>query len=122
MAERNIIAYFKTPGQAEEAAKQLKNLGVEDVRIDRFSAFPGGSADELMNPLTGNISSQAEMTLGSISGHDAGVLLSADVGASGMSDGGQGTISGRDVVLAAVVDEGIWEQSRQMVRGSGGLV
>ncbi|CAA7600449.1 Hypothetical protein DEACI_1102 [Acididesulfobacillus acetoxydans] len=122
MSERSILAYFKTPHQAERAADQLKSLGITDVRVDRFSAFPGGSADELMNPLTGNINSQAEMTLGTITSHEAGVLASADVGASGMSDGGADTSSGRNIVLAAVLDEDLFEQARDLVHGQGGLV
>ena len=31
MSERNILAYFKTPDQAQQAASQLKALGISDV-------------------------------------------------------------------------------------------
>lgn len=123
MGERNILAYFKSPEQAHEVASQLKSMGIDGVAVDRFSAYPGGSMDDLMNPITGRISSQARMTLGDgILNRDAGVLASVDIAASGMSDGGQNAISGRDIVLAAVVDEGVFEQAREAVRQNGGLI
>lgn len=123
MGERNILAYFKTPEQAQAVADQLKSMGIAEVAIDRFSAYPGGSRDDLMNPITSKLSSQAEITLGNgLAGHDAEVLASADNAASGMSDGGRNAISGRDIVLAAVVDDNVFEQARQVVRENGGLV
>ena len=122
MAERSILAYFRTPEQAQQAAAALRNLGVEDLQIDRFSRDPGGSVDQLVNPLTGNMSSLADMALGDVSTRDVGVLMAADLGASGMADGTPSVVSGRDIILAAVVDDSLFEQSRDAIRSVGGLI
>lgn len=122
MAERNILAYFKTPEQAEQAAAQLKSMGIGDVQVDRFSKYSGGSEDRLINPLTGQISSLSDLTLGDISTRDIGVLTAADVSASGMSSGGETSVSGRDVLVAAIVDDAQYDQAVQIVRTGGGLV
>ncbi|SPF56591.1 conserved hypothetical protein [Candidatus Desulfosporosinus infrequens] len=93
-----------------------------DIRIDRFSQYPLGSTDQLTNPLTGDTPSQATLTLGASTGRDTGILTSTDVCASGMSDGGQDPITGSDILLATVVDESIFEQTRQLIREGNGLV
>ena len=122
MAEKNILAYFKSPEEANKVAEKIKNLGVMDVKIDRFSKYPLGSADQLTNPLTGDTPSQATLTLGANAGRDTGILASTDVSASGMSDGGQDPITGRDILLATIVDESIFDQARQLIREGDGLV
>lgn len=75
-----------------------------------------------MNPLTSDTPSQATLTLGANVGQDSGILLSADVSASGMSDGGQDPITGRDIILGAVVDKAIFDKCRQLIREGDGLV
>lgn len=122
MGEKNIIAYFKSPEEAGKVADQLKSLGVDDVQIDRFGKYPLGSADQIMSPITGQISSQATLTLGASGGRDTGILASADVSASGMSDGGDNPITGRDIVLAAVVDQSVFDQAVKFVKEADGLV
>lgn len=122
MAERNILAYFKSPEEADKVAEKIKNLGVMDVKIDRFSKYSLGSADQLTNPLTGDTPSQATLTLGANAGRDTGILASTDVSASGMSDGGQDPITGRDILLATIVDESMFDQARQLIREGDGLV
>ncbi|WP_018213539.1 hypothetical protein [Desulfitobacterium hafniense] len=121
MAERNILAYFNTVEQAEVIANRIKDLGITDVQIDRIHKFSEGTADHLMNPLTGQIGSLADLTLGS-GGGDAGPLMAADTSASGMSDGGGTAASGRDILLAAIVDESQFEQLRQEIRAQDGLI
>jgi hypothetical protein len=39
-----------------------------------------------------------------------------------MSDGGSDVITGRNVLLTAVVDERVYEQALAVVRESGGMV
>ncbi|MEM5817100.1 MAG: hypothetical protein AAGU16_04460 [Desulfitobacterium hafniense] len=121
MAERNILAYFNTVEQAEVIANRIKDLGIKDVQIDRIHKFSEGTADHLMNPLTGQIGSLADLTLGS-GGGGAGPLMAADTSASGMSDGGGTAASGRDILLAAIVDESQFEQLRQEIRAQDGLI
>ncbi|HHY26646.1 MAG TPA: hypothetical protein GX523_07835 [Desulfitobacterium dehalogenans] len=121
MAERNILAYFNTVEQAEVIANHIKSMGIKDVQIDRIHKFPEGAADHLMNPVTGQIGSLSDLTLGDISG-DVGPLTAADTSASGMSDGGGTAVSGRDILLAAIVDESQFEQLRQEIGEQGGLI
>lgn len=122
MSNKNILAYFKSPEDANKAADEIKNLA-SYIKVDRLSKYPLGSADKISNPTTGDIPSQATLTLGANSGHrDTGILASTDVSASGMSDGGQSPITGRDVLLAAIVDESVFEQARQLIHKGDGLV
>lgn len=120
MSEKNILAYFNTQEQAEQIANRLKSLGV-DYQIDRVHRYPEGTADQLMNPVTGQIGSLSDLTLGDMSG-DVGPLTATDTAASGMSDGGQNSVTGRDVLLAAIVDESQFEQIRSEIRSNGGLI
>lgn len=119
---KNILAYFKSPEAANKVLEQIKGLGATEIQIDRFGKYSLGSADQFMNPLTGDTPSQSTLTLGANAGQDSGILLSADVSASGMSDGGQDPITGRDTILGAVVDEAIFDQCRELIRAGDGLV
>lgn len=121
MGEKNVLAYFKTLEQAEQIANQLKSMGVTDVQIDRIHQYPGETADHLMNPATGQIGSLSDLTLGDIRG-DIGPLTAADTSASGMSDGGGSFVTGRDVLLAAIVDDAQFNSLREQIRSLGGLV
>jgi len=119
---KNILAYFKSPEEANKVLEEIKSLGVTEIQIDRFGRYSLGSADQLMNPLTSDTPSQATLTLGADAGQDTGILLSADVSASGMSDGGQDPITGRDIILGAVVNEAIFDTCTQLIREGNGLV
>lgn len=122
MTEKNILAYFKSPEEANKVVEKIKNLGVIDYQIDRFNKYPLGSADQLMNPLTSGTPSQATLSLGTDVGRDTGILASTDVSASGMSDGGQAPITGQDILLTAIVDESIFDKAKQLIREGDGLV
>jgi len=118
----NILAYFKSPEDANKVLEQIKSLGVTEIQIDHLRKYTLGSADQFMNPLNGDTHSQATLTLGANEGRDSGILLSTDVNASGMSDGEQDPITGRDIILGAVVNEAIWDRCRQLIREGDGLV
>jgi len=121
--EKNILAYFKSPEEAKNAESQLKALGVIDMSIDRFSKNPGGELNSITNPITGEISSLATLSLNAdISGRDDGILLAAGTDASGYSDSGQGGPTGRDILLTVVVDESVHQQALEICEKSGGLV
>lgn len=120
MTTRNILAYFNTVDQAETIGNHLKSMGVTDYQIDRVHRYPEGTADNLMNPVTGQIGSLSDLTIGDISG-DIAPLTAVDPAASGMSDGGS-AITGRDVLLAAIVDESQFEQLRDEIRSNGGMI
>lgn len=121
--EKNILAFFKSVDEAENAAKQLEALGTVDMSIDRFSKNPGGELNSIANPITDEISSLATLSLNAdISGRDDGILLAAGADASGLSDGGQGGPTGRDILLTVVVNENVHQQALQICEQAGGLI
>lgn len=121
MTKKNILAYFKSPEEANLAADKLnKTINPDFIKVNRFNKYPLGSADHLMSP--DDTPSQATLTLGANAGRDTGILASADVSASGMSDGGESPITGRDILLAAVVDEPMFEKARQIIKEGDGLI
>jgi hypothetical protein len=120
---KNILAYFKSPEEAEAVCAKLKALKVVDLRIDRISRYAGDPVDETMNPLTGNITGLGGLVMDADeTSASAGILMAADPSASGMSDGGQGGPTGRDILLTAVVDEQIHQKVLRLVTECGGLV
>lgn len=123
MSEKNILAFFKSPDLAQRVANQLQELGIKDMNIDRFKKYPGYGPDRLMSPVTGEIQSEAAMVLGlEATGDDSGILLNADVSASGMSDGGNDVVTGHDILLTVVVDESMHHQALDLIRRAGGVV
>lgn len=121
MIEKNILAYFKTPEEAESIASKLNALRAIDISIDRISEYPGEGVERSMNPITGDIQSLGDLTLNAdFSNKSAAILAAADVDASGMSDGGQGGPSGRDVLLTAVVEEQVFDKALKLVKDGGG--
>ncbi|MCC3380092.1 hypothetical protein ACFQ5D_05720 [Paenibacillus farraposensis] len=124
MSEKNILAYFKSPEEAQEAAKKLEALRVADVSIDRFSRYPQQSTGNAGLPvLSGKITSLSSLTQGvDFTDASPAILAAADPSASGMSDGGQGGPTGRDILLTAVVDESIHHQAMSIVEQAGGML
>lgn len=121
--EKNILAYFSSPEKAQEAANKLHALRAIDVSIDRISKTPGEGINHEMNPITGDFSSLTALTSDAdVSGRSAGVLLAADVDASGMSDGGQGGLTGKDILLTAVVEEDVHHQALRIIEQAGGML
>ncbi|WP_166238383.1 hypothetical protein [Paenibacillus turpanensis] len=121
MTDKNILAYFKSPEEAEGAAAKLKALRAIDVSIDRFSRYPGDGIEQNMNPITSNFGSLGSITMDAdYTNKSAGILSAADVSASGMSDGGQGGPTGRDILLTAVVPEDVHHQALRVVEEAGG--
>lgn len=122
MTEKNILAYFKSPEEAEGAKRKLQALRVEDMSITRFSRYPGEGYDPV-NMFSGEWSSLASLTQDAeITNHSAGILAAADPAASGMSDGGQGGPTGRDILLTVVVDEGVHHQAMRIIEEAGGML
>jgi hypothetical protein len=121
--ETHILAYFSSPEEAQAAAKKLYALRAIDVSIDRFSKTPGEGMDDQMNPITGDFDSLAALTMeADVTSRSEGILLSAGPDASGMSDGGQGGPTGRDILLTAVVDEELHHQALRIIEQAGGMV
>ncbi|PZM67604.1 hypothetical protein [Paenibacillus dendritiformis] len=119
MAEKNILAYFKSPEEAESVSKKLQALHVVDMSIDRFSMYP--ASDSYGSPnLTGSMGSLTSVTL--LGGDSTNVLAATNVSASGMSDGGQGGPTGRDILLTVVVEEESFDKAMRIIEDAGGMV
>lgn len=121
MKERNILAGFRTPDNAEAAAQALRKAGFQTVQVDMVSQYPGDGVEKRMNPISGKIPSLGSLTLGADfpSGRDSSILAAADPAASGMSDGGQDTL-GASVLLTAVVPEDRGDEATGIIRSYGG--
>jgi len=123
MAEKNVLAYFKSREEAESAAAKLKALRVEEMRIDHIGEFPGEGSDRIENPINGDFPGLGYLTLGGdFTDRNAAVLAAADPSASGMSGDDQQGLVGRNYLLTAVVDENIHRQVLRVVQECGGLV
>lgn len=123
MTEKTILAYFKSPDKAQQAAATLKNMGITDLQVDRIHKYPGDGVGQFMNPLTGQTESLAELTLGvEETGPDTRAVMAADPSASGMSDGGNDIVTGHDILLTVVVDESLHHQALGILRESGAVV
>lgn len=101
---RNILAAFKTPDIAQQAAREIEQLGVDDIQVDQVGKYPGNHLNDLTNPITGNFESLSDLTLGSFTNKSAEILASSDVSASGMADG-SGTEIDQNVLVTIVIDE-----------------
>jgi len=123
MAEKNILAYFQSIEDAEGARAKLQALRAADISIDRIGRFPGEGVDRIMNPITGDFPGIGYLTQdANFADKSAAILAAVDVTASGMSDGGQEAVTGRDVLLTVVIDEQNADQALRIIREAGGLV
>ncbi|WP_127531788.1 hypothetical protein [Paenibacillus kobensis] len=126
MAEKSIFAYFHTPNEAERAVERLKSLRLIDYGIERIDgqAGPGyESLDKLGSTVTADFVGLGRLTLGGdFDDPDAGILNAASVSASGYSSGGpDNRVTGRDIMLVAIVAEEDYERGEQIVREEGAL-
>ncbi|GIP20553.1 hypothetical protein [Paenibacillus sp. J22TS3] len=122
MAEKNILAYFKSPEEAEGVSRKLNALRVIDMSITRFSRYPGEGVDPA-NMYSGDWNSLASLTQDAeITNKSVGILAATDPAASGLSDGGQGGPTGRDILLTVVVDENSHHQALRLIEEAGGML
>ncbi|MBY9079468.1 hypothetical protein KIH86_15105 [Paenibacillus sp. HN-1] len=118
MAEKSILAYFKSPEEAESVSRKLLSLRVSDMSIDTFSRYGGGTMSA-NSPANGLISSLGMAA----TGHpDSGVMAAADPSASGLSHGGAGGPTGRNVLLTVVIDESTFHQALSIIEEAGGMI
>lgn len=126
MSERTVFAYFNTPDQAKAALEQLRGLKLVDYAIERIDGYAGPgiqSLDKLGATITGDFPGLGYLTLGGdFDGPDAGILAGSSVSASGYSSGGpENRVTGRDIMLVAIVEEEDYERADEIVRAAGAL-
>jgi hypothetical protein len=121
--ERNILAGFRTMEAAEKAASVLRQSGFDTVQIDHIGQFPGDGVERIINPITGEIPSLANITLAGDfpNSRDASVLAAASPDASGMADRGDDNLNA-NILLTAVVPEERGDEATNIIRGCGGMV
>jgi len=123
MSEKNILAYFKSPEEAEAVSRKLQALRVIDMSIDRFSKYPGESGYGGKSLLTGEMPGLSLTMLNtSLDDRSSGILAAADASASGMSHGGDGGPTGRNILLTVVVDSESFAQALRIVEEAGGMI
>lgn len=98
MGERNILAYFKSPEEADQVSRKLESLRVVDMSINRFGSYMGGD----LNP------SEGILTASSVNG--------------GMSDRGQDGTRGFDILLTIVTENDSFDQAMRIIEEAGGMV
>lgn len=103
MGEKNILAYFKSPEEADQVSRKLQSLRVVDMSINRFNAFQGNANATWGNP-------------------SAGFLSTASTTSSGMSDGGHGESTGFDILLTVVTEGDSFDQAVRIIEEAGGMV
>ncbi|NLY53783.1 MAG: hypothetical protein GX060_04060 [Firmicutes bacterium] len=121
MAERSILSFFSSEGQANQAKEELAQLGYEVVQVDRVSRYPSSDlSDDLYNPLSGQISSVSNLVLGNALLDDAAILAGSDPSVSGMS---AESVAGRyPYILTVVTDSDQIEQAVEVIKRHGGYV
>ncbi|HET7559927.1 MAG TPA: hypothetical protein VFK80_08190 [Limnochordia bacterium] len=83
---RGIFGYFTDRKQAQTAVDRLHRAGFVDAELDLVHRDTEGLTDAGARPITGDLRSLSELTLGANpAGDDSGILLSASPDASGLA-------------------------------------
>ncbi|MNI92054.1 hypothetical protein D3C73_1498000 [compost metagenome] len=89
------------------------------MSIDRFSRFGSPGQAYGINPVTGNLAGMDSMT--AVHAH-SGILSAASTSSSGMSHGGDGGPTGRNILLTVIVDPEIYPQALSIIEEAGGMI
>jgi len=124
LAERNVLAYFRSEEEAKAALAGMSHLRIADSSIRRVDRYPGGGMHDIMNPLSSDFPGLGYLVYGTdFTNSSASILAAADVSASGLSSGGpDNRVTGRDVLLTVVVDEQDYEQAVRIAMDAGAVV
>lgn len=110
---RSIFGYFSDRNDAESAKEQLRKAGFEDTQLD--AVRHDGAVGSATRPISGEISSLSDLTMGADSeGDDTGILLSADPAASGLARGDLG--EGAKAWLVVTVTDGSDQEVERAVK------
>ncbi|WP_028986638.1 hypothetical protein [Thermicanus aegyptius] len=122
MAEKNLLAFFKSPEQAKEAKEILEKIGVDTIQIDDFSRYPAEDREDVRQTLSGDFAGLADLTEEKVpTGKNEAILMAADPLSSGMSVG-NGIVTGYHILLTAVMEEEKHQEAINIVRGLGAII
>lgn len=122
MAEKNLLAFFKSPEEAERAKEKLHGIGVKTIQIDNIDRYPAEERPNVIQTLSGQYGSLAAITKEQVpSGNNEGILMATNIDSSGMS-GDTDAITGRNILLTAVMEEGLHHEAIRIVKEMGAIL
>jgi len=111
ISERSILSYFETSAEAKAAEHELR----------QFGHVPGSElSEEVHNPMTGEVQSNAGLVLGSALDDDSARLLGSDPAVSGLA--GTDHVRGRSFILTVVTDDKHVDRAVQVIKKHNGFV
>lgn len=121
---RSLLAYFPSSTKAQAAANELKQMGIEDVSIDRISRYGVSTNSELNNPLN-NAETLTGLTMFSantsrLMNSDSRVLMGADPANYSMAADNYGVAGGKAFLVTAVTTDELGDQAARVLEQHGG--
>ncbi|ABO51202.1 conserved hypothetical protein [Desulforamulus reducens MI-1] len=116
---RSILAYFPSSTKAEAAVKELKQMGINEVSLDRISRY-GVSNDAAINnglnaeTLTGLTIYSANTS--PLENNDTRVLMGADPSNSGMAADNYGIAGGKAFLVTVVTSDEMGDKASQVLK------
>lgn len=121
--ERSVLSYFPSSDKAQQAAKELKEMGYNTVQVDRISRY-GVNLDSAMNYPVNNAQSNTGLTLFSSEAGDLDIneriLHGSDPSVSGYGNHNYGVAGGKAFLVTVVTDDGSVEQATEILEKHGG--
>ena len=120
---RSILAYFPSSNKAEAAVQELKQMGIDEVALDRISRY-GVSTDAAINnglhaaTLTGLTIFSANTS--NLENNDTRVLMGADPANSGMAADNYGVAGGKAFLVTVVTTDELGDRAFQVLKKHGG--
>ncbi|GAB6158339.1 hypothetical protein JCM39194_15390 [Desulfotomaculum varum] len=121
---RSLLAYFPSSTKAEAAVQELKEMGLNDVSLDRVSRY-GVTTNAVLNNPINNAETATGLTM--FSAHtsrlmdtDARVLMAADPSNYAMAADDYGTAGGKAFLVTVVATDEMGEQAARVLKKHGG--
>jgi len=121
---RSLLAYFPSSTKAEAAVRELNEMGIREVSIDRISRYGETTDRSLNNPLN-DAETITGLTLFSAStsrlaNTDTRTLMSADPSNYAMAADNYGVAGGRAFLVTVVTGDEMGERAAQVLKKHGG--
>jgi hypothetical protein len=120
VSERTILSYFPGYLKAAAAKDALLSMGVAVAQVERIGRFGEDATEVLRSPISGEVTSQANMLLNVEAGDDARVLMGSDPSISGMSSNGMA--GGHSYLLTVIAHDEQIEEAVEIIKKHEGYV